>query len=415
MKHIKVIINILLMLISSSALSEKLVIQPKGFYDSKNGKIITDQYIYVKDGLIEKIDNKLDKKYKLLDIKDTYLLPGFIDSHSHIYLTQIKGEKRFEDALLRESSLNSQFRKTRAKKFLKQYLQQGFTSLFDLGNSGHFLDAELRDEIKDDCQYPDLFISGPGLASQKAQFAKEVPLSIVAKEYTLLNDRMDINSVLQSYVKKKIDILKIYLDNSPGVGSLDLKVIDKIFSFTDLHKFKKITFHSIGSRTKTFETFKFVQSLEHMYYILDRNQFPNVEYITLTDVDTKALKEFDFYWPALHIIQRNRLKSLLSDSKIKILFGPDFYFHSNDKSFNRAKYVINTIDSLKEGGLTANQILQSLTINPALSIKMEKSIGVISKNGYANFVGVTNNPILNIDTIKNAVFVMKKGRLLHFN
>lgn len=341
-------------------------------------------------------------------------MPGFIDGHTHLFFTQLKNEKHFEDALVREAQLDAKFRKDRAKLFLKEYLKAGFTAVVDLGNSGNFLDCELRNEILEEGAYPQLFVSGPGIASNKAQFAKDESIKMASKEYTLVDEHSDIDSVLEKYLSKNVDILKIYLDNSPGTGELDLRVLEKIFKFKKISQFKKITFHSFIPFKKNSPVLAKIKSLEHLNYLQNWKQFTHLEFVTVTDTDSKTLNEFNYYWPVSYKMQLDRLKALNRDPKIKIVFGSDFYFHSESPGFNRAQYVLNSIDALKEGGLTANQILKSLTINAALSLKMADKMGTIKEKTEANLVGVVSNPLEDINAIKHVVFVMKKGTVIPF-
>jgi len=46
---------------------------------------------------------------------------------------------------------------------------------------------------------------------------------------------------------------------------------------------------------------------------------------------------------------------------------------------------------------------------------MKGELGVIAPGAYADIVGVSGDPLANIDALKNAVFVMKDGSVFNRN
>ena len=143
-------------LISASVLhSEVYYIRPKAYLDVTSGKMISQKVIGIDNGIITSIEAKAPLGKTVYGLEDLFLLPGLIDCHTHVFLTQTIEDKRFATALLREEKYSDAFRTKRAKIFLKQYLAEGFTSICDLGNSGQFLDVKLKDKIYKDPRYPD--------------------------------------------------------------------------------------------------------------------------------------------------------------------------------------------------------------------------------------------------------------------
>lgn len=399
---------ILLCFFSTRIFSKDYIIKSKGFIDAQQGEVVSLKYIHIKGKKIFRISEILSPgDNQVIDLSDYYILPGLIDSHSHVFITQTTKDKTFENALSREARLNDQLRISRAKIFLREYLQEGFTSIFDLGNSGSFLDVILRDEIKNNSLYPMLFISGPGIAKEKGQFDKSTPSNLVSKEYCIINSHTDFNLILKEYTDRKVDILKIYLDNSPGTGVMDEATLRSILKNKHIKKFKKITFHSITSEGAALILKLNLKNVEHYtHYIGGSNA---VEFATPTDLTEKTLLEFNYYSKVSFLAQKIRT-NLLKKSKIKILFGPDFYFHSNAPNFNRAKYIKSSIDAFVEAGLSPLDIIRSMTLNPAQSLKLEDKIGQIKVGNFANLIAVKENPLIKIETIKDIRFVMNLGK-----
>lgn len=396
-------------LLFSYAQASELNLFPKAYFDSEKGEMVYGKVIQIKDDKITGIINRNQVK-TVTELKDIYLLPGLIDCHTHVLLAQLKGETEFEDALSREARLSPAERIKRAKGFLKDYLKAGFTSLCDLGNSGRFLDVQLRNQTENDKSFPHLYVSGPGIATNKGQFPANAKMGEVNNEYTLVDSKTDVDKLLQGYLNQKVDILKIYLDNTPGIGGMDETLLKKILANLKSKKFKKITYHA--SELKSFEIAENlpIQSLEHANQITLTHTMSSLRYVTPTDQDSETLKEFSYYRQPFYQSQSQRLKQLYQ-RKFNLVFGPDFYFH-NPPPFNRAHYVKRTLKTYVEANIPRVEILRALTLNPAKSLGEENNIGVIKKSAYANLVGFKGNPLEKFDVMFEDPMVINRGSFL---
>lgn len=87
---------------------------------------------------------------------------------------------------------------------------------------------------------------------------------------------------------------------------------------------------------------------------------------------------------------------------VKIAFGSDagVYPHGiNAKEFGY----------MNEVGMPAMECIQSATTTNALILSMENDLGKIKEGFIADIVATEDNPIDNISTMENVVFVMKEG------
>ena len=64
-----------------------------------------------------------------------------------------------------------------------------------------------------------------------------------------------------------------------------------------------------------------------------------------------------------------------------------------------------------EVGMPAIEAIQSATFTNALILKMENELGQIKIGFIADIIAVNDNPIENISTMENVVFVMKDGKV----
>jgi imidazolonepropionase-like amidohydrolase len=62
-----------------------------------------------------------------------------------------------------------------------------------------------------------------------------------------------------------------------------------------------------------------------------------------------------------------------------------------------------------EAGMPPMEALKSATSNAAILLGKENDLGSISKGKFADIIAVDGDPISDIGTMKNVVFVMKGG------
>ena len=64
---------------------------------------------------------------------------------------------------------------------------------------------------------------------------------------------------------------------------------------------------------------------------------------------------------------------------------------------------------MHEVGMPVMECIQSATITNASILKMEDELGKIKEGFIADIVATVDNPLDNVSTLENVVFVMKEG------
>ncbi len=98
----------------------------------------TDQGILIQDQRIVAIGPWAEVRLKaadvtVVDLTDRTVLPGLIDAHTHVLLQGDITSAEWDDQLLRESI---PYRTIRATAAAKRALDQGFTTIRDIGTEG---------------------------------------------------------------------------------------------------------------------------------------------------------------------------------------------------------------------------------------------------------------------------------------
>lgn len=128
--------------------SEITFIKAGKLFDSENGKILTDYIIKIENNQINEVGKNISvpENAKIIDLTEYTVLPGLIDGHTHLMtLDDLKDKHPMADKLLFEGDA---LRVLRGSKRARSWLESGFTTIRDLGDSGYFLDVALKRAIK---------------------------------------------------------------------------------------------------------------------------------------------------------------------------------------------------------------------------------------------------------------------------
>lgn len=186
----RIYLSVILCLIVSMVLAQS----PKAYllkvgklYNSEQNTFIRNQEILVQGNKIVKVGTGLKKPEgaEVINLGSCTVTPGLIDAHTHILYLQ-KPEEPMEVDILMNSDIE---RSLRAVKIARTFLDAGFTTIRDLGNSGQYLDLNMRRAIdKGLVAGPRMIISGPILSPEDGQFfglsLQNRP--VIDREYTVV-------------------------------------------------------------------------------------------------------------------------------------------------------------------------------------------------------------------------------------
>jgi imidazolonepropionase-like amidohydrolase len=116
--------------------------------DVRSGKLLSDQVIVIRGERIERIAGSLDVQIPAgataVDLTRATVLPGLIDCHTHIMLSDTD-DSHYDDILLKQSW---QYRTILATLNVKRDLEAGFTAMRDVETEGAmYSDVDVRNAI----------------------------------------------------------------------------------------------------------------------------------------------------------------------------------------------------------------------------------------------------------------------------
>ena len=89
---------------------------------------------------------------------------------------------------------------------------------------------------------------------------------------------------------------------------------------------------------------------------------------------------------------------------VKIAFGTDSGVTPHGENAHEFELMV-------EGGMPTMKAIQSATMEAARLLRIEDRLGSIEPAKVADIIAVKGNPIEDIATMRNAIFVMKDGKI----
>ncbi len=368
---------------------------------------------------VEKGYTKPQSTDKLVDLKAKTVLPGLTDMHVHIE-SEIS-----RDQYLKRMSNNPADIAFEAQKNALTNLMAGFTAVRDLGGSG--VNIALRNAIsKGLVSGPRIFTSGQTIATTGGHGD---PTNGLSPMYSLPDKVTD--GIVDSPDAARKAVRQRYKDGADCIkitatgGVLSIAKSGKAPQFTDdeavaiVQTAKDYGFH-VAAHAHGAEGMKRairagVTTIEHGTYMDDEaiELFKKMgTYYVPTIIAGRSAadsaKIIGYYHPFVRmkaletgpLIQKTFEKAYKSG--VKIAFGTDAGVFAHGKNAKEFEYMT-------EVGMPPMEAIKSATIVPAQILGEQNNMGSISQGKYADIIATDENPLQNIKTLQNVVFVMKDG------
>ncbi|WPP51698.1 amidohydrolase family protein [Catalinimonas niigatensis] len=403
--------------------SQTYLIKAGKIYDSENNIFVENQEILIQGDKIVSVGKDLaaHDSTVILDYSNSTITPGLIDAHTHM-LTEQKVNGDLVDDVIKQSE---ETRLLRAVKFAKSYLEAGFTSTRDLGNSGQYLDVELRNAInKDYVVGPRMYVSGPIISSYDGQFGG-LPFKehekLTKLEYRLVNGTDDARLAVKEHIVQSVDVIKILaFGNSLPLSLEEMKAIVE----TSHENRIKVTVHADRDWVVHNAIAAGVDGIEHGY------NFKDSTFMVMAKKGIYFVPTYGSVEQAIHYYKTANLPYDLEEVKkgfqptqerlrravelgVVIVAGSDAYF---DLGITRGDNAKQTLLGYYEAGLKANDVLKTATFNASLALNRENQIGVIKENAFADIAVFEGDLETNFkESLFKVQLVIKEGKIQYEN
>lgn len=421
----KLILFCLSVFIYSGIAAQDLYLQAGKIIDTRNGKVLNNKTIIVSGKKIKSIQDGFVEpataQDSLIDLKDKTVLPGLTDMHVHI-----EGETNPAEYLQRFTN-NEADNAFNSVGFAEKTLMAGFTTVRDLGGSG--VNIALRDAInKGKIDGPRIFTAGKSLATtgghaDPTNGMNDEMIGNPGPKEGVVNSAEDARKAVRQRYKNGADLIKITATG--GVLSVAKSSSNPQFFREEIEEIVRtakdygfhVAAHAHGDEGMQRAVRAGVKTIEHGTLMSEETmelmkEFDAYLVPTITagkEVTEKA--EIEGYYPELVVPKAKEIGPKIQNTFAKaykkgvpIVFGTDAGVFKHGENAREFSYMV-------EAGMPEMEALQSATITPSKILKMESEIGQLNPGFYADIIAVDEDPIKNIETLKNVKFVMKEGKV----
>jgi imidazolonepropionase-like amidohydrolase len=372
---------------------------------------------------------EIPARAKVIDLGDATLLPGLIDSHTHL-LTEMDGTNLTLQDLEWLRIVATQSTAQRAllgAKHAREDLEAGITTVRDVGNSGVNGDVALRWAIDHGwVPGPRMINSTRALAAQGGQFGRLIPeaRNIIEQEYVTIHGPESARQAVRQALYDGATCIKVIVNGDPASVTLDemKAIVDEAHTSG-----VKVAAHAIGDAPTRIAAEAGVDSIEHAYGVKDdvlQMMAAKHIYLVPTDGTLKTFEEMSS--GTLQPTEAERSKAeqelgpFVKDEQdrlrraikfgVPIAAGSDMYLTM--PGMNRGQASLLLYEAYAEAGMTPMQIIHAATRDAADLLGMKDRVGTLEAGKLADIIAVPGDPLNDVKALEHATFVMKGGTVI---
>ncbi|WP_235843174.1 amidohydrolase family protein [Maribacter hydrothermalis] len=381
--------------------------------------VLVDKMVYIKEGIIEKIDDTIVVNgIQIFDGENKYLTPGLIDMHVHVW-------DRYELGL---------------------YLSNGVTAVRNLWGMPMHLRIK-EDVIEGNIISPTFFTTGPKLTGSE----------FIGDDNLNLSNPIEAKGKVISYKDRGYDFIKTYY-------GLDKAIFDAVIEQAKISEID-IVAHPSQKVPFSYHLNTQIKSIEHAEEIVQQPLQFDLDTIKLqTIIDSISQSKHTSYSPTItvfnNIYQMMMDDSILDSESLEFmnpLIKMDDSKRQFERWFNAKQEDPSTIDRIKnqhdfhltivkklheagvtlicgtdggigvtlpgfsihtelafykEAGLSNYEVLKTATVNASQTHSIMNQFGTIEDGKIANLLLMDENPLVTLSSLKKPTYVFVNGRKL---
>lgn len=421
----KSLLALSVLLLSLTLSAQQTYIYCGNLVDVNKGEVVSEKTIIVEDDrIVEVKDGFVDvpENSKLIDLSSSTVLPGLFDMHVHLESETSK------DNYIKPFTLDEADVAYEAQSHARTTLMAGFTSVRDLGGTG--VNTSLRDAInKGLVTGPRIYSAGKSIATtgghaDPTNGYKADLMGTPGPADGVINGTAEAREAVRQRYKNGSDVIKITATG--GVLSVAKSGQNPQFFEDEIRAIVETAndygmltaAHAHGDEGMQRAIKAGIKTIEHGTLMSEETMELMIKhdtYLVPTITAGKSvaeLAEIEGYYPDLVVPKAKAIGPKLQNTfekaykkGVNIVFGTDagvFKHGNNAKEFG---YMV-------EVGMPAMEAIQSATLIPAKLLNVEDLYGSIEEGKKADLIAVEKNPIQNISTLRNVIFVMKGGEVV---
>jgi imidazolonepropionase-like amidohydrolase len=409
--------------------------------DPRTGNVLSPAAVLIENGKIKevgapsRVQADAPAGVKTIDLSSATLLPGLIDSHTHLLLDVIVPPEAesarhlngdFAPALLLAIVESPSKRVLLGAQLVREDLESGFTTVRNLGHSGIDGDVALRDAINAG-RVPGPRILGSGRkliapGSYLQSLNPAVAESIMQQEFFRVEGPDAARQAVRENVFYDVDLIKVTIEDDLTQAEM-MAIVDEAH-----HHHLKVAVHAVTTTSIQIAINAGADSIEHGNDVTDEQ---------LTMMRDKGIF-FDItptFWggfftkiaePSIVMSPARKSKLAASDDRrrqtvatftqrilksgVKFAAGSDMCWFYPGKTRGQASATMFV--HLHDAGMPPLDIIRAITTNAAEMLGWQDRVGVVEPGKFADLVAVAGDPTADITELERIRFVMKDGQVV---
>lgn len=424
------------------------LIRNVNIFNGRDSVLMENRDVLIEEGTIKSISNSINAQnhFNIIDGAGKTLMPGLIDAHVHL---SGSGAVPWEEV------------KADVEYNLQAYLYCGITTVYDLGGLAGDISGIAEEVANGQVIGPSVFNTHIPITVKNGH---PIPLTKIMLPWPLkhfvnvlaptIEDASEAPEIIESYVDKDIDYVKVICDQiPPGAPEINFDQLKALI--TESHRVGKKVFVHIGSPKNAVDAIRAGADVlahgiwrgelseEQAVYIAESNVpiiytasgFVNVAAIHHSEYDPGEMSEKLVHSTILDPVTMekgsdvhsqevmnaffedvsNRLPFLKSNFQLlhkkgaPILLGTD----SNLPGTYAGATYFQEMDLLKAFGMSNFEILTGATYRNANVFLEDPDFGIVKEGKRANLLLLNGDPLEDIEVVKSPLLIFKEGLIVN--
>jgi len=399
------------------------VIRAGVLIDGKSDQPRRDQVIVIRGNRIEGVSDaataKIPAGATIIDLSRNTVLPGLIDSHTHIFLQGEEPAHGGYDANILRYPLA--LRAARATVAARRALEQGFTTLRDLETEGAgYGDVGIKMAIEGGyIPGPRMIVSTRAISTTGGYNLEDyAPELDMPKGAQIIDGPVEARKAAREQLDHGADWIKVYMTHRSWVGKNGELVSQPTLTVEELRAIvdethgwgKKVACHAYNGIGLQRALDGGCDSLEHGLEITDAQIAQMVKQGTWY---CPTLAAYYHDWAPADTPNGQRDRKRVSEhgvslqkavkAGVKIVFGTDM------GGIPWTEPMAQEFPRMTEFGMSPLEVIRSTTSRAAEMLNMTGEIGVVAPGAFADIIAVNGDPLRDINVLGDVKFVMKDG------
>jgi imidazolonepropionase-like amidohydrolase len=428
---------------AEQAPSPATLVKAARLIDPRTGSVLSPAAVLIEDGRIKqvglpaRVQQQAPATVKIVDLASATLLPGLIDSHTHLLLDVIVPQEaqvkrmnfnaEFEPGLLLAvAGMTPSARVLLGAELAREDLESGFTTVRNVGHSGIDGDVALRDAINAGrVPGPRMLASGRkiiALGDYLQSLNPAVATSIAEQEFLYIDGPDSARRAVRSNAFYGVDLIKIALGDNIGPAEMSALV-------EEAHREQlKVAVHAVSTTSIQIAIDAGADSIEHgnaateeqlrvmrakgIFFDLTPTVFEGTFWSSV-HATTVVSAAFNAELLARDARGRERGAALVQrvlKSGVKFAAGSDMCWYLPGKTRGEASATM--FAALHAAGMPPLDILRAVTTNAAEMLGWQDRVGAVEAGRFADLVAVAGDPVVDSSELERVKFVMKGGQII---